>query len=32
VSALKTSPLMPIDDLVEALNIAKEITYKPPSS
>jgi uncharacterized protein with GYD domain len=32
VSALKTSPLMPIDDLVEALNIAKKITYKPPSS
>ena len=32
VSALKTSPLMPVEDLVDALSIAKEITYKPPSS
>ena len=32
VSALKTTPLMPVDDLVDSMKIAKDMGYKPPSS
>jgi uncharacterized protein with GYD domain len=32
VSALKTTPLMPVDDLVDAMKIAKGMGYKPPTS
>ena len=32
VSKLTTSPLIPVDDLVEALKIAQTISYTPPKN
>ena len=32
VSALKTTPLTPVEDLVESMIIAQSMGYKPPSN